>query len=185
MGVSSRVVYGSGVTIEGMPEVQALLRSYQSPEVDKKLKVGVKAAGAVMRAAIKPLAPSGVRPGFGKGSKYAQGNLQKSVKSKTLRGTPIAVAVGPMSRMRHLAIRPTQPHDIRPKAADYLWSTGTHPFLRIGSTGGFAEVVHHPGNHAHPWVRAGIASSQARAMEAAASAIFSAVLHDPNSGGDE
>lgn len=172
---------GFGVEVVGQEAITALLRGYRQPELDDKLKVGLKAAGSVLRKSVQRAAPArikgaGVKPGFtrtksGAPSKHQGGDLFKSIGAKTLRGTPIAIAVGPVKRhsgMRHLAINPTKAHDIKADVHG-LW---------IGNR--WTNIVHHPGNHAHPWVAAGVSSGRAGAMDAAARSIFSNVKRDPS-----
>lgn len=171
----SSVAGGFGVEVVGQEAITELLRGYQQPQVDEKLKVGLKAAGSVLRKSVQQAAPArvkaGVRPGFGKDSNHKAGDLYRSIGAKSLRGTPIAVVVGPVKRhsgMRHLALLPTKPHIIRSSGGG-LW-LGTR----------WTSIVHHPGNRAHPWVGAGVAAGRARAMDAAARAVFSNVKRDPN-----
>lgn len=174
------VAGGFGVEVVGQEAIQSLLRGYRQPELDDKLKVGLKAAGSVLRKSVQRAAPArvraGVKPGFGQNkdgrpSSHKAGDLYRSIGAKTLRGTPIAIAVGPVKRhswMRHLAINPTRAHDIKAESHG-LW---------IGNR--WTNIVHHPGNHAHPWVAAGVSSGRAGAMDAAARAIFSNVKRDPS-----
>jgi len=173
---ASRVAYtggGLGVELVGGPEVQALLRGYMAPELDVRLFEGLKAGSRVLTVSIKAKAPRPVKPGFGKNSPYKMGDIAKSVRSKRLRGTPPAYVVGPSHRARHLSIIPTRAHDIH-SSGGHLWAGNR-----------WAAVVHHPGNHPHPWVKAGIDAGHARAVEAAASRIFQAVIHDTGSGGGD
>ena len=72
--------------------------------------------------------------------------------------------------MRHLAIRPTKAHVIT-SVRGYIWEGG-----------GFASIVHHPGNASHPWVAAGVAAGREAAINAAAGGIFAAIRKDSVSG---
>lgn len=172
---------GIGVEIVGIAEVQGVLAKYQQPELDRKITLGLKAAGRKMSKSVRSAAPArvrtGVKPGFGAGSNHRSGDLYRSIASKTLRGSPPAVAVGPVGRhssMRHLAIRTTKAHLIRPYQGAVLeWA------------GAYATAVHHPGNHAHPWVATGISRAHDAAMRAAANAIFRDFVADPAIGGDD
>ena len=161
------------VRVEGDKAIAELLAGYTGTALDAKLKRGLQARGKLLGKYIRQAAPEnvkrGVRPGFGKASPARAGDLYRSIRSKTLRGSPPAVAVGPMSRYRHLAIATTKPHIISPLARS---------FLAIGSGGRFATVAHHPGNRAHPWVAAGIAAGRDESFEAAKKAIFRAVAKD-------
>jgi len=166
---------GFGVEVVGQEAIQSLLRGYRQPELDEKLKVGLKRAGSELRKSVQRAAParvrSGVEPGFKQPSSHKAGDLYRSIGAKTLRGTPIAVVVGPVkrhSKMRHLALRPTRPHIITSRDGS-IW---------IGTR--WTRIVHHPGNHAHPWVASGVTAGRAKAMDAAARAIFSNVKRDPN-----
>lgn len=155
------------VIIEGDERIARRLAAFTGAELDAKLKRGLQAEGRVFARAVREAAPArikrGVKPGFGAGSSARAGDLYRSIKSKTLRGSPPAVAVGPMAPFRHLAIAPTRAHDIAPRRL---------PFLVV--FGRFVPVVHHPGNRAHPWVAAGIAAGRERAFAAARRAILRA-----------
>ncbi len=153
-----------GTELRNDARVVRALAGFTGPELDAKLLRGAQAAGRVIARSIRAKAPPEVRPGFGSGSSYRAGDLRRSIRSKTLRGSPRAVAVGPMSKMRHLAIRATKPHVLLPFRS---------LAMAIGE-GRFAEVAHHPGNHPHPWVEAGINEARDAAIEAARRAIFRA-----------
>ena len=161
------------VRLEGDKEMLELLAGYTGTAVDAKLKRGLQAQGKLLARYVRQAAPErikrGVRPGFGRTSTARAGDLYRSIRSKTLRGSPPAVAVGPMSRYRHLAIAPTTPHIISPLSRH---------FLAVASGSRFATVVHHPGNRAHPWVAAGIAAGRDESFEAAKRAIFRAIAKD-------
>ena len=161
------------VRVTGDKAIMELLAGYTGTALDAKLKRGLQAQGRLLGKYIRQAAPEhikrGVRPGFGKNSSARAGDLYRSIRSKTLRGSPPAVAVGTMSRYRHLAIATTKPHIISPLARS---------FLAIGSGGRFATMAHHPGNRAHPWVAAGIAAGRDESFEAAKKAIFRAVAKD-------
>lgn len=174
---------GFGVELVGLPEMRAILAKYEQPQLDKKLSLGLKAAGRSLSKSVRSSysgSVRSVRPGFRKGSAYRQGDLYRSIGSRTLRGNPPAVVVGPVrgraTSMRHLAIRPTKAHVISPLR--------TH-FLAVASFGTFATVVHHPGNHAHPWVERGIDAGHDAAIDKAANAIFRDFVADPAIGGDD
>ncbi len=164
---------GFGVEIVGLPEIEAILAQYRQPQLDAKLKLGMQAGGRVLAKSVRAAAPqrvrAGVRPGFRKGINHHPGDLYRSIRSRSLRGSPPAVAVGPMSPMRHLAIRTTEPHIISPLSGH---------FLAVFSGGRFAKVVHHPGNRAHPWVEAGVRSGRQAAIDAARAAIFRRYIRD-------
>ena len=170
---------GFGVEVQGLPEVQALLKGYQGAELDAKMTAGLKASGSIFRQTIRQAAirefggRSGVRPGFKRGTSHRAGDLYRSIGYRTLRGSPIALAVGPVGRhsgMRHLAIRRTKEHDIT-SVRGWLWEGG-----------GFASIIHHPGNASHPWVAAGVSAGRERAVNAAAGGIFAAIRKDSVSG---
>jgi len=157
------------VSIENLDAVRAALAKWEGSELDAKLKKGVQSGGRAIAKGIRATIPhgaGGTKSGFKDQSKTPPGTLYRSIKSKTLRGSPPAVAVGPMARYRHLAIRPTRAHILLPVGS---------AFLAIGTGGLFREVVHHPGNKAHPWVDAGINAKHDAAIQAAGKAIFKAI----------
>ncbi len=158
------------VVMQGYDEALKKLQAFEQPALDRKLKKGVQSGARVYRKAIQRGAPArvkaGVDPGFGRNSSAKRGGLYKSIKSKTLRGSPPAAVAGPTSRYRHLAINATKPHRIA--------ALSLRGGLAIGGNR-FARVVHHPGNQPHPWVGAAVAGSRGAGLEAMRKAIVKEV----------
>lgn len=145
--------------LDGADEVIAKLTQFEGAELDAIMKKGLQARGRVLSKAIR----AGFHPrGHGK----TPGRMLKSIRSKTLRGSPPAVVVGPMAPYRQFVIRGTRPHVVS--------SLGKHA-LAIASGGRFARVIHHPGARANPFVATSIAGAREASLEAARRAILKAV----------
>ncbi len=126
------------VTIKGLEDLHRKLQALDRA-ADKDRNKAIVAGARVLVAPMRAAAPK------------VTGTLRKSVKVSNRRGS---VSVGPTARHRHLVIRGTRPHEIRPK------DDGS---LRFG--GGHAEVVHHPGSKGNPFVDRAFRANRERVLD--------------------
>jgi hypothetical protein len=146
-------------------EIRAYLDKFTRASVAKVLRKASSEAGKAMKPLVKAATPRG-----------KTGNLQRSVRSRRIRGNPaIGQVVGPMGRQgahRHLVEFGTRPHRIVPETAKALsWPGALHPVSRSI----------HPGAQPHAFVSS-VAGSALDAGYAAAERVIDAAIEGSSIG---
>jgi HK97 gp10 family phage protein len=159
---SSRERNVAEVTVEGLKELEAALKTLEAELQVKGIRAGLRAGGVVFRDAMKALVSrsSGTRAldlAQGKQRRHLADDLR--VRTSFSGGVPTA-RIGPGSKTRHIANWlefGTAPHVIKARRAKELFFPGSgHPITE----------VHHPGTAPHPFIRPAFDTQSGNALGA-------------------
>lgn len=137
-------------TVEGEEVVSRYLERFEQPELGRRLqRVATAGAGALVR----PIREEAKRSFRGHGRN--PGLLAKSVRARRGRRDRPSVVVGPTAPHRHLVIRGTRPHIIKPRTQPLLYFNGRW----------WAGAVNHPGARPNPFVERAVERERGRFIE--------------------